>query len=83
MPDERNHSFRLIAPHGGVLVNRLLDGDVRDVMRERAQALTRVPLSPMNVADIECISTGVYSPMTGFMRKAITIAAKTWKEKNQ
>ncbi len=64
------HNFKLIAPHGGVLVNRLLDGDMRDVMRERAQSMTRVPLSPMNVADIECVSTGVYSPLTGFMGQA-------------
>ena len=64
------HNFKLIAPHGGVLVNRLLDGDMRDVMRERAQSMTRVPLSPMNVADIECVSTGVYSPLTGFMSQA-------------
>jgi sulfate adenylyltransferase len=70
MTNEYTNSFRLIAPHGGVLVNRLLDGELRAIMRERAQSLTRVPLSPMNVADIECISTGVYSPMTGFMGEA-------------
>jgi sulfate adenylyltransferase len=60
-------SNQLIAPHGGVLINRLLDGELRDVMRERARTLTRVPLSPLNVADLECVSTGVYSPLTGFM----------------
>jgi sulfate adenylyltransferase len=64
---DTNNSYKLIAPHGGVLVNRLLDGDLRDVMRERAQAMTQIPLSPMNTADLECISTGVYSPMTGYM----------------
>jgi sulfate adenylyltransferase len=60
-------SIKLIAPHGGVLINRLLDGDLRDVMRERARTMTRVPLSPLNVADLECVSTGVYSPLTGYM----------------
>jgi sulfate adenylyltransferase len=60
-------SIQLIAPHGGVLINRLLDGELRDVMRERARTMTRVPLSPLNVADLECVSTGVYSPLTGFM----------------
>jgi sulfate adenylyltransferase len=62
-----NNSYRLIAPHGGVLVNRLLEGDVRDITRERARSMTRIPLSPMNIADLECIATGVYSPMTGYM----------------
>jgi len=66
----QSNSFRLIPPHGGVLVNRLLDGALRDVMRERAQSMTRVPLSPLNTADIECIATGVYSPLTGFMGQA-------------
>ena len=67
---EPHNSIKLIAPHGGVLVNRLLDGELRDIMRERARTMTRIPLSPMNVADIECISTGVYSPLTGFMGQA-------------
>lgn len=63
-------SIRLIAPHGGVLINRLLDGELRDVMRERARTMIRVPLSPLNVADLECVSTGVYSPLTGYMGEA-------------
>ncbi|RPI91947.1 MAG: sulfate adenylyltransferase, partial [Chloroflexi bacterium] len=63
-------SFPLIAPHGGVLINRLLDGEMCDLMRERAQMLKRVPLSPLNVADLECVSTGVYSPLTGYMGQA-------------
>jgi sulfate adenylyltransferase len=63
-------SIKLIAPHGGVLVNRLLDGDLRDVMRERARTMPRVPLSPLNIADLECVSTGVYSPLTGYMGEA-------------
>jgi sulfate adenylyltransferase len=67
---DQQHSFPLIAPHGGVLINRLLDGEMRDMMRERAQTLRRVPLSPLNVADLECVSTGVYSPLTGYMGEA-------------
>jgi sulfate adenylyltransferase len=67
MTDRR---FPLIAPHGGTLINRLLTGDLRDVMRERAQNMVRVPLTPLNVADLECLSTGVFSPLTGFMGEA-------------
>jgi len=63
-------SIKLIAPHGGVLINRLLDGEMRDAMRERAQSLARIPLTPLNVADLECVSTGVYSPLTGYMGEA-------------
>ncbi|MBI5958443.1 MAG: sulfate adenylyltransferase, partial [Chloroflexi bacterium] len=62
--------IKLIAPHGGVLINRLLDGEMREAMRERAQSLVRVPLTPLNTADLECVSTGVYSPLTGYMGEA-------------
>jgi len=67
---ERRNSFHLIAPHGGTLINRLLQGDIRETMRERAQSLVRVPLTPLNIADLECISTGVFSPLCGFMGEA-------------
>jgi sulfate adenylyltransferase len=39
-------------------------------MRERARTRRRVSLSPLNVADLECVSTGVYSPLTGYMGEA-------------
>ncbi len=67
---DQNHTFPLIAPHGGTLINRLLSGEMQALMRERAQSLVRVPLSALNVADLECISTGVFSPLTGYMGEA-------------
>ncbi|HEX3052580.1 MAG TPA: hypothetical protein VHP83_18110, partial [Aggregatilineaceae bacterium] len=67
---DQNHTFPLIAPHGGTLINRLLSGEMQELMRERAQSLVRVPLSALNVADLECISTGVFSPLTGYMGEA-------------
>jgi sulfate adenylyltransferase len=69
---DRHNPFYLIAPHGGSLVSRLLHGEMRNMMRERARTLLRVPLTPLNLADMECISTGVYSPLTGFMGEADT-----------
>jgi sulfate adenylyltransferase len=69
MTDRRN-SFHLIAPHGGTLIDRLLHGEARDNLCERAQTMIRVPLTPLNVADLECLATGVFSPLTGFMGEA-------------
>ncbi len=59
----------LIAPHGGVLVNRMLTGALREAARERAAALPRIPLSRANLADLEMIAVGAYSPLTGFLRR--------------
>ena len=59
-----------IAPHGGTLVNRLLRGDMADSTRDMAQGLTQITLSPMNVADLEMIAIGGFSPLTGFMNQA-------------
>ena len=59
-----------IAPHGGILINRMLRGEMAQATREMAQNLKIVELSPMNVSDVELIATGVISPLTGFMGEA-------------
>lgn len=59
-----------IPPHGGQLVNRMLRGEMRQAMRERAQSLFKLDLSPMNLSDLELIAGGAMSPLTGFMVQA-------------
>lgn len=60
----------LIAPHGGILVNRVAEGQRRDALLERAESLPKIELTPRSLADLECIATGVYSPLVGFMDEA-------------
>jgi sulfate adenylyltransferase len=57
----------LIQPHGGKLINCYLHGKERDIVLENAHALPRLILSNRNLADLECIATGVYSPLDGFV----------------
>jgi sulfate adenylyltransferase len=59
-----------ILPHGGQLVNRLLRGEMRQAVRERAERLPKVNLNNMNLSDLELIATGAMSPLTGFMGQA-------------
>jgi len=59
----------LIQPHGGTLVDRSLDGYERQAAFENAHALPRLTLSKRNLADLECIATGVYSPLKGFVNE--------------
>lgn len=58
-----------IPPHGGALVDRVLHGSLREAARERAQSLPKIALSRTNLADLEMIAVGAYSPLTGFLRR--------------
>ncbi len=60
----------VIRPHGGTLVDRVLRGEMREAVRERAEDMTKVPLEPMELSDLELIATGALSPLAGFMRRA-------------
>jgi sulfate adenylyltransferase len=59
-----------IAPHGGVLVNRVLQGAERCEALVRAARLPRVTLSSIAESDLEMIAIGALSPLTGFMGHA-------------
>jgi sulfate adenylyltransferase len=54
-------------PHGGTLVNRRAPESERDERGQRAQELRKVALGPRTLSDLEMISTGVFSPLAGFM----------------
>ena len=60
----------LITPHGGTLVDRVLTGNERDDAVKRAQNLPQLELSERNLADLECLATGIYSPLEGFVSEA-------------
>ena len=60
----------LIPPHGGKLVNRIVSGADLDAKLREARQLPGVELSERATADVECISTGVYSPLEGFLEEA-------------
>jgi sulfate adenylyltransferase len=56
-----------IAPHGGELVDRRAPGEQRGELLKRAEGLKKIWLGPRVLSDLEMISTGVFSPLTGFM----------------
>jgi sulfate adenylyltransferase len=61
---------KLIKPHGGTLINRVLTGDAREDALARAASLTKIQLNDLNLADLEMISNGALSPLTGYMGHA-------------
>ena len=58
-----------INPHGGRLVNRILEGKEREEALERAKSLKSISVSSRILSDLELISVGAFSPNEGFMRK--------------
>lgn len=68
MLHSNNHSWQ-IPPHGGNLMDRVLRGSLREAAREKAQNLPKIALSRTNLADLEMIAVGAYSPLTGFLRR--------------
>ena len=59
----------LIKPHGGVLVNRALEGKEREDAEKRAVGLKKITLNDREISDLEMISIGALSPLEGFMCK--------------
>jgi sulfate adenylyltransferase len=59
--------FTTIEPHGGKLVDQLVPEEQRDELLSRAEGFTKIILGPRALSDLEMISTGVFSPLTGFM----------------
>ncbi len=56
-----------IAPHGGVLINRIATEEQRQGFLAQADTLPRVQLDARAVSDLEMIAIGGFSPLTGFM----------------
>jgi len=59
----------MIQPHGGKLVERVLAGDKKKEILDRAASFPSISISSESVSDVENIATGVFSPLEGFMGK--------------
>lgn len=59
-----------IKPHGGVLIDRLIQGSDREKLLEKANRLLEIKVNERVEADIEMIAIGGFSPLTGFMGQA-------------
>jgi len=57
----------LIAPHGGKLVNRVLEGQAGADAQRAAETLPSITLSTREAFDLEMIAIGAFSPLVGFM----------------
>src|ERR1700722_2054796 len=60
----------LVQPHGGTLVNRVLDASAAEAAKKEAASLPSLTVSPREQFDLEMSGIGACSPLTGFMGKA-------------
>src|SRR5579863_1257353 len=61
---------QLIAPHGGELIINMASEAEKAELRERAKSLPEVQVGSRQLADLEMLANGAYSPLGGFMAKA-------------
>ncbi len=62
-----SESSGIPAPHGGVLINRVLSGKALERARDDAKNLMSITVDSDLVNDIENIADGIFSPLEGFM----------------
>jgi sulfate adenylyltransferase len=60
----------MIPPHGGKLVERVLQGTRKEESFEKMKCLPALKIGEELISDVENIATGVFSPLEGFMGKA-------------
>lgn len=57
----------LIIPHGGELINLIVDEERRKVLKDLSLHIPSITLSARQLCDLELIMNGAFSPLRGFM----------------
>lgn len=60
----------LIAPHGGTLIINQANETEQAALQHEAAALPRITVGSRQLADLEMLASGAYSPLTGFLTRA-------------
>ena len=59
-----------VTPHGGKLVDLMVDAADIDSMKTESEQFPSITLSQRQICDLELLMNGAFSPLTGFMDKA-------------
>lgn len=58
---------KLVPPHGGTLLPRLVEGEERSEELQRAKTLPKVQMTSRETSDLIMMAIGAFSPLEGFM----------------
>ncbi|MGD8524263.1 MAG: sulfate adenylyltransferase, partial [Desulfobacterales bacterium] len=64
-----NNNIR-VEPHGGSLVNLLVDSERAGLLKEISLNLSDITLNERQMCDLELLATGAFSPLDGFMTRS-------------
>jgi len=67
----------LIAPHGGELIINMAGESERAALAERARSMPQLVVGSRQLADLEMLAIGAYSPLGGFMHQADYLGSVT------
>ena len=67
----------LISPHGGTLIINMASDAEQAELRERAKSLPVITVGSRQLADLEMLANGAYSPLSGFMTQADYLSVVT------
>ncbi|PLV59329.1 sulfate adenylyltransferase [Thermotoga sp. KOL6] len=59
----------MINPHGGHLVNRIVEVEEKKEWERKAKEMKKITVSYWDLSELENIATGLFSPLEGFMVK--------------
>src|SRR6056297_2055608 len=59
----------MISPHGGKLVNKVVDDQNKVRLLNQAEDMVHISLGNRDLVEAENIATGLYSPIEGFMNE--------------
>ncbi|OAB43993.1 sulfate adenylyltransferase [Paenibacillus antarcticus] len=58
-----------ILPHGGKLIQRIVQGEEREALLQTALGLQQITISTWTISDLDLIAVGAFSPLSGFMNE--------------
>ena len=66
---QQTQTHTLIAPHGGDLILNMASDQEQAALRQLANSLPQVQVGSRQLADLEMLANGAYSPLNGFMKR--------------
>ena len=66
---QKIQTHTLIAPHGGELILNMASDQEQVSLRQLANSLPQVQVGSRQLADLEMLANGAYSPLNGFMKR--------------